>query len=143
MKSPLTLLLAGIILLCACEKEVEQERKPLTPTSTNLSGNYKIVKVVGKQSGSAPMNITESYFPELCERDDIYAFKTEGIYDRQDAGMKCSPVTNRTGNWHLMNATTLVINGEQANIDSWNGKNLEVTVDYGGGVHVSFHYLKQ
>lgn len=143
MKASVTLLLAGSLLLCACEKEVDETRKPLTPSTANLMGKYKITKVMGKQNGSAPVNITESYFPDLCERDDVYGFNNENIYDRTDAGVTCNPPTTITGNWQLLNPTTLVINGEQATIHAWNGKNLELTIDYGGGVQVMFHYIRQ
>jgi Lipocalin-like domain len=77
-----------------------------------ISGTYKITGVTYKPtSTAAEQDYYSQFFPNVCERDDLYILNANGTYAYTDAGVKCSPPGDYTGNWN--------INGNLGNIDGY------------------------
>jgi hypothetical protein len=66
--------------------------------------------------------------PEACEIDDNLILNADGTYQYLDAGIICSPAGNDAGTWSV-NGNTLETDGDLANIESFDCKNLVLTID--------------
>jgi hypothetical protein len=105
--------LSGMVMLASCKKD------KVDITEENLIGNYKVVtaKVGGIDFWSQA---------EECLKDDIQKLMANGIYEYDDAGVVCDIPGDETGNWELVDAETLSLDGEEATILSFDGTTLVV-----------------
>lgn len=93
MKKHLLLAISVIILATACKKDGKDDNCPTT--MEGIAGTYKL------QSATADgADITAFYFDD-CERDNEIVLKADGSYDFVDAGTKCTPPSDASGNWSL------------------------------------------
>jgi hypothetical protein len=141
MKKFLFSALAITLLFSACKKE-DKEEKAVTPTKENLSGIYKITKIMGKQGSAAEQDVTGDWLDE-CERDDLYKLNTDYSYEWIDAGTKCFPAGGYTDSWNLLNSLTVVIDGDTYNIKSFDGKTLVLDYAWSSTVTLTATYVKQ
>ena len=140
MKKSLLAFSAIALLFTACKKD-KDEPAPVTPTVQNLAGSYKLVDVKVKSGSAAEASIYDQLW-EPCQKDDIYTLKADMTYQIQDAGTACDPAGNYSDTWALTNNTTIVVDSETLTIRKFDGKNLELTVDFMGSTEV-FYYVKQ
>jgi hypothetical protein len=85
-----------------------------------LSGSYRITAVRYKDTPTSPeTDYYNQFFTDACERDDILTLNANGTYTYADAGVKCSPTSDDTGNWSLA-GNILTIDGGPENVDSFN-----------------------
>lgn len=117
--------MAIIAILSACNKS-DDGPSEVTPTIQNLSGDYTITSM---KVGSA--GYTQEIFNELtevCQRDDIYTLKSDKTYAVADAGTKCDPTGDDSGDWDLSGTNQFIMDGEAYTIKSFNGKDLTLSV---------------
>ena len=122
------------LVFTSCKKD--EESKPVTPTKENLTGVWMMTaaKITSGGNSVNVFNNTDenmNIFP-ACTRDDKFHFNADLSFHQEDAGTQCDPSSSTDGEWGLTNATTVNINGEASTIDSFDGKNLVVSVDQGG-----------
>jgi len=119
-----TVFLFCVVLLFSCN-----EKKPLecTKSVANISGPYRVTAYGYKQTPTSP---EEDYypiiFPDACDRDDIYTFKTNGTYEMKDAGLVCSPPDDETGVW-TYDGNAMTIDGYPAALESFDCKTLIIS----------------
>lgn len=118
-----TIFLFCVVLLFSCkDKPVE-----CTKSVANISGPYRVTAYGYKQTPTSP---EEDYypiiFPDACDRDDIYTFRTNGTYEMKDAGLVCSPPDDETGTWTFA-ANAMTIDGLPATIESFDCKTLIIS----------------
>lgn len=137
----LSLSLLALLAATSCKKDKE-EMTPLTKES--IAGNYILTQATA-QSGSSERDVTE-FFLEDCERDDIIQFKTDMTFEVTDNGVQCDPPTEETGPWALPGNNKISIDGDEADVKKWDGKELHFSrsdVVDGQNVTVLFKMRKQ
>lgn len=143
MKKMFLALSALVLLVSSCSKDKDDESGPITPTKENLTGTYKLTKVVLTANGqTSDMTTQYMQFFDACQRDDVFKLNADNTYQWVDAGTKCDPEGGYTDTWSLTSNTTIVMDGETYTIKSFNGKILEVSQSYGGAEQVET-YTKQ
>jgi hypothetical protein len=108
-----------------------------------LVGTYKMTELKLIQEGQTA-DILEQYEP--CDRDNLYILKADMTSAVVDAGQQCDPSSNDTGTWSLEDDETLVIDGQDWNIESLNGNTLKMSVDIeqnGVEATLKMTYVKQ
>jgi hypothetical protein len=109
--------------LFACEKDNDTN---CSKTVENISGTYKLTALTYKENATAPeVDYLPISFPDACERDNLYVFNSNGIYQLQDAGLSCVPSDTYEGTWSL-NGNTIEIDGDPATIESFDCSKLTV-----------------
>lgn len=145
MKKTILALSVVALMFTACKKD-EDAPANVTPTVTNLPGTY-IITAATVSSGGTSVNVfnnsdaSMNWF-EACDRDDQYKLNANMSYDVVDAGTACSPDNSYSGTWALPSSTSIDIDGNIGTIQSYNGKTLVVTEDYGGAIY-TVTYQKQ
>ena len=110
------------LVLVSCKKD----KKETCVTSTaSITGNYKISTARYKQSSSSS-EIDYFALLDACEKDDVFAFAANGIFNYQDAGVVCSPNGSYSGTWSLSGTTALNLDGDPATIQSFDCSNMVV-----------------
>jgi len=117
MKKTTVFLLAVVLLLSCNPEEVE-----CNTSVANISGPYRVTAYGYKQTPTSP----EVIFPDDCDRDDIYTFRSNGTYEMKDAGLVCSPPDDETGTW-TFDGNALTIDGYPATIESFDCKTLIIS----------------
>ena len=107
-KAALLFLLIGSSL-AGCQKDTD----PAAPNKTQLltsSGPWYISAYTRTTGSGAPASYLNTVFPNACERDDRYAFNTNGSEIRTEGPTACSGNTSQTvvGTypWNLNSAQT-------------------------------------
>ncbi len=95
MKNYFFAAVAASALLFSCKKN---DKTSCDATVAALAGNYKIVKIT-----VAGQDVTNSYYSEDCNKDDIFQLKADKTLAYVDAGTQCSPADNGTGSWDVVN----------------------------------------
>jgi hypothetical protein len=122
----LSLLLLLPALFFACKKE-DNKKVGCTTDVSSISGSYKVTAYTYKASASSPeQDYFNIIFSEVCERDDILTFSSNGNWTLTDAGVVCSPSGNDNGTWSL-SGNTLSIDGDPTTIDSYDCHSLILT----------------
>jgi hypothetical protein len=126
-KMLLAFVAAGMLLFSSCSKDDDEDDNTPPPSLTkeSLAGNYKLTGLKVKL-GSAPEIDYLGQFP-ACEVDDIYNLKTDFTYAYIDAGTKCNPPGDDTGVWGLPGNNKITLDGQELNVDKWDGKELHAT----------------
>lgn len=104
---------ALILFLFSCKKEETENKAALT--RENGVGTWKQTA-----ESSNGLNTWSSTFHDACQMDDVVQLQSDNTYQHTDAGQTCAGSTNESGSWSL-SGTTLVMNGENLNVDSFNG----------------------
>lgn len=127
MKKTLAFFLV-IVMFVSCNKDKEDE---CTLSANAVSGNHRITAVRYKATPtSAEVDYYTTLYTDPCERDDVFNFNANGTYVFTDAGVVCSPSNSDNGTWSL-SGNTVTIDGDPANVDSFNCTTLTVSIsDY-------------
>jgi hypothetical protein len=137
MKKAIFALSVLTLVFASCKKDNKDE--PVTPTKENLTGSYRLTAFT-VTSGGSTLNLFNMM--DACQKDDIYKLNADNSYVVDDAGIVCSPSNEYTGDWSLVNSTTINIDGDVGTIKSWNGKTLVVEGTDSGNTY-SQTYVKQ
>ena len=137
MKKAIFALSVLTLVFASCKKDNKDE--PVTPTKENLTGSYRLTAFTVTFSGST---VDLFNMMDACQKDDIYKLNADNSYVVDDAGIVCSPSNEYTGDWSLVNSTTINIDGDVGTIKSWNGKTLVVEGTDSGNTY-SQTYVKQ
>jgi lipocalin-like protein len=115
MKKIFILTAISVLFILGCKKT-----KPTSCTTdtASIAGSYKITAVTYKASSSSPEIDYFNTLFDVCERDDIYTFQTNGNYQVKDAGVVCSPNGDSFGTWSV-SGNTMVIDGDPTSINSF------------------------
>ena len=113
------------ITVCAFSSCKKDKDKPASISIEGLSGSYKMVASTSKVNNGPEIDIYTQ--KDACEKDDIVKLNKDKTYVYQDAGTKCVFPGDDTGYWDLPSTTRFVIDGQEAVLDSFDGKVLKVT----------------
>ena len=120
MKKIIFLTLITALFITACKKDPS-----CTTNAASIAGAYKITAVTYKASASsAEIDYFNILFPDACDRDNIYTFQTNSTYQIKDAGTICSPNGDDNGTWSFVSASSMIIDGDPINLESFNCKTL-------------------
>ena len=104
-----------------------------------ISGTYRITAIGYKANASAAeQDYYNFFFTDACEKDNQVVLNANGTASFVDAGVKCAPAGDFTSTWSV-NGSTITIDGDAANIQSFNCSTLVVT---GTGVFTANDQLK-
>lgn len=136
----LSLSVVALLTATSCNKDSDDVPQQITPTKENLVGTYKISSII-MQTGSSPgVDVFSSF--DACEKDDLYKLNANMTYEVEDAGTECTPPNDYSDVWDLINSTTIVIEGMEATIKTWDGQTLVVSGTDQGST-LTFTYVKQ
>ena len=120
MKQIQTIIAISILMICvACKKDNKESRMNLI-----TSGNWKITAltiVPGYDidgDGDLDTDIFQDF--DLCEKDDYYIFKSNGVLEVDEGPSKCQPSDPQltTGSWSFANQETeIIFDGMQGTIE--------------------------
>lgn len=116
-------LVSMIVFALSCSKDSSTNSSAVT--KENIAGSYMLTAATGSIPGLPPQNVYDSIPP--CQRDDIYKLNLDYTMDYIDAGTKCVPPGDDTTSWSLSGTTQIIIGGDTATIQSFNGKTLVVS----------------
>jgi hypothetical protein len=120
----LSVLLITVLSLTACKKD---DQGPSNETKgyskERLVGTYRVTALSTVVNGTT-INILAQW--DDCEKDNLQILKADMTYSAVDAGVKCDDATDDTGTWSI-NGSKLVIDGEEFNIDNFEGNKLELS----------------
>jgi hypothetical protein len=132
----------AILALTSCDKKDDDTPPPsppdVTPTQINLVGTYKPVKVVSMQNADI-----SSEWLQNCEKDNLFKLNADLSYVVVDGGVQCATSRFTSGEWSLVNSTTIVLDDEVGTIKRFNGINLDITSYYTGTQMVTIQFVKQ
>lgn len=124
MKKTILIILAALFLFF-CKKDKET----CIINASSISGSYKITAVTYKASATAAeTDYFNILFPDACERDDVFTFIAGGTYHIADVGIVCSPSGDDNGTWSLSGTTSMLIDGDAVELESFDCKKL-ITVN--------------
>jgi hypothetical protein len=98
MKNYFFAAVAASALLFSCKKNDKETLCDNTVAA--LAGNYKVTKVT-----IAGQDVTNTLISEDCIKDDIYQLKADKTVTYVDAGTKCNPAGDGTGDWDVVSGT--------------------------------------
>ena len=120
MKKTSFIVLSAIILF-SCKKDKET----CIVNAASISGSYKITAATYKANATATeTDYYTTLFPDACERDDVYTFNANGIYQIADVGIVCSPSGDDDGTWGFSGNNSLLIDGDAVILESFDCKKL-------------------
>lgn len=113
------------LALTSCKKDKGDEQKAITVE--NIIGDYKLTSQTSKVEGTGQTN-DDMLSLDACEKDDLFQFKTGGVFQFKDAGLVCDPDESYTGKWSMQN-NILSIDGSTINgtITSLTNSKIEIT----------------
>ena len=121
------LIALSLVIFISCSKDDPPKPQTCTTSTASIAGNYKITAVTYKATAtSTEVDYMNLLFPDACDRDNVYTFKTDGTYQIADAGQVCSPAGNDNGNWTLT-GTNLQIDGDPVILESFDCKVLVIS----------------
>jgi hypothetical protein len=111
------------IAFYSCHKDPKDPPPNCTTSVASIAGDYKITAATYKESATSPeADYMNELFPDPCQRDNLYTFKTDGSYQIADVGLVCSPPDNDNGTWSLLGTTNLQIDGDPTILESFDCK---------------------
>jgi hypothetical protein len=90
--SALLLGLGAAVLTTSCE-DVAENPSPNSKTQLLTADPWHITAYTRTTGGSTATNYLPTVFPNSCERDDRYTFKTNGVQERTEGPTACSGST--------------------------------------------------
>lgn len=123
------LLVSSLTLgLVACKKDKKEVN---LMTKEKISGTYFMTSMMYKEGTSTPINLID--YMDDCSKDDLTILQNDNAYILKDAGAKCNPPNDYQGVWELKNSNTIVVDGEEYTIKSFDGDKLVLFISYNGG----------
>lgn len=104
MQKLFTLLAFTVLIITSCHKSNNDNN---AITTQKLTGSYKVADVV-VTNGTLTGDFYDSI--DVCERDDLFEFNKDSLFDYADAGTVCSPDGSFQTTWSLT-GNTLTVNG--------------------------------
>ena len=124
MKKPLLIVIVSLLMF-SCKKD-KGDNNNCTIATASITGNYKITAVTYKSSATAPeTDYFNMLFPDACERDNVYAFSSNGSYTINDAGIVCSPASDDDGTWSV-SGNIMTIDGDAVDVKSFDCQSLVI-----------------
>ena len=124
MKKPLLIVIVSLLMF-SCRKD-KGDNNNCTIATASITGNYKITAVTYKSSATAPeTDYFKMLFPDACERDNVYAFSSNGSYTINDAGIVCSPASDDDGTWSV-SGNIMTIDGDAVDVKSFDCQSLVI-----------------
>jgi len=115
------LVLSSIVISCT-----KEPAKTCDLSAANLVGTYKITaNGYKKDAASAMVDVYANYRP--CEKDDLIIFNANNTITFSDAGVKCAPPGDSTGNWSL-SGNNVYIKGRTYVVSSFDCKAMSGSV---------------
>ena len=115
------------LLISSCKKDKDEVAADVTPTKENLTGSYKIIKVMAVASTGQETEMAGYY--DACEMDDIHKLNADDTYLIEDQGQECG--TADSDEWHLHSSSSIEIYGNTYSITKFDGDKLHLTIDFG------------
>ena len=134
-KAIFVVLAAATVAVSSCKKD--EDNSSNTPSNTNTASKKELLtakpwKTTGLTIGGADL---WSQF-DACEKDNIYTFKTNGVYIDDEGATKCDPADPQivtTSTWALIeNDTKLVYDGDTAIINEISSSKMVLQSDFLG-----------
>ena len=134
-KTIFVVLAAATVAVSSCKKD--EDNSSNTPSNTNTASKKELLtakpwKTTGLTIGGADL---WSQF-DACEKDNIYTFKTNGVYIDDEGATKCDPADPQivtTSTWALIeNDTKLVYAGDTAIINEISSSKMVLQSDFLG-----------
>ncbi|MBS1733146.1 MAG: lipocalin family protein [Bacteroidetes bacterium] len=113
-----------LTLAVSCKKDKD---KDCSFSEANFVGSYKITALKYKASASAT-EVDEFALFSACEKDDIITFNSNHTITYTDAGTVCTPAGNDTGAWTYINSSSVNIDGDVANVASFDCTGIIFTI---------------
>jgi hypothetical protein len=108
MKRVLFLSLIIVTLFSACQKE---DAAPVCIfDASGITGTWKLTGLKIKLDANSPeVDLFTSL--DVCEKDDVLVFNTNGTYNYNDIGSVCTPSGSDAGTWSV-SGNSLTVDGE-------------------------------
>ena len=116
--------LVSFFLMTGCDKPPREE----IITKEQLAGTYKVTAL----KYTSPTGQEQDIFSSLpdCDKESRQILNSNSTYEFIDA---CTPPENHSGTWSLPSSNKIVINGLEADLVSFDGRNLMISVNDPGG----------
>lgn len=85
-------LVGATAVLTSCE-DVAENPSPNSKTQLLTAGPWHITAYTRSTGSGAATDYLTTVFPQSCERDDRYTFKTTGVQERTEGSTACSGST--------------------------------------------------
>jgi hypothetical protein len=123
MKKILASLTLITMIVTACNKKNDAPAA-VTPTKENLTATFAITSFTSSTSGGSV-----DMFAGLsaCEKDDSYKLNADLTANYIDSGTKCTNDNSYQTDWELISATSLYLDDDTWNIQSFDGRKLTLT----------------
>ena len=107
------------VILSACHKD---KSDTTSVTVNNLAGTYKLKSMTLKGNDGSTVDLYASL--QDCEKNATIILNKDMSYEEKD---DCTPPMDQTGTWSLPSSTTINVDGENADIVSFDGHNLTLS----------------
>lgn len=108
----------------ACTKDLEAPHN-IPINAQNITGGYLLIGFTSKTQAYPEVDLLNTL--DVCRQDDQYLFKKDGSFAVVDAGVQCADAINRSGQWQLLNNTTLRMQESDYTVLNFQGKVLTVS----------------
>jgi hypothetical protein len=125
---PITLLIISLTTLSSCKKDKDET---VAISLQSIAGSYKLTAWTYKYGTMPEEDIMQLI--DDCEKDDVITLKTDKTYTSADVGVKCTPPGDYTSDWDVPSTTKIIIDGDEWDIDSYDGKFLKISQTYTSG----------
>jgi len=116
----------GLFFLLSCKKK-DAPAPTCNRDVAGISGTYKITAIRYKATPTATeVDYYAFLLPNPCDKDDLYAFNSNGTYVINDAGIICVPSNSYNSTWSL-SGNIITIDGDPGNIDNFSCSTLTVS----------------
>jgi hypothetical protein len=113
-----------IFFIVSCSKNTDTKCEL---TSASVAGPYKVTSVRYKATPTGTeTDYYNTFYPDVCERDDIITLLANGSATYTDGGVKCSPPGDDTGTWSL-SGNVITIDGGASNVDNYNCSSITIS----------------
>jgi hypothetical protein len=119
---PLALLIVSLATFSSCKKDKDDAS---SISIQSISGSYKLGAWT-YQLNQMPVEDMIQYMDD-CEKDDLFTFKNDKSFTYADAGVQCAPAGDYDGDWNLPSSTKIIIDGEEFQLDSFDGTTLKIS----------------
>lgn len=133
MKQPITLISILCFLMsllsAGCHKTGEDtNEKDNIITAEKLAGTYKVTAVIFSPASGPQQDLFSTL--DNCDKESKQVLNPDHTYQFIDA---CTPPEDLHGAWALVGTDKIVINDIEANIDSFDGHRLTISIsDFAG-----------
>ncbi|MFM7709691.1 MAG: lipocalin family protein [Ferruginibacter sp.] len=108
MKKSLLLSLIIVTLFSACQKE--SANTVCIFDASGITGTWKLTGLkIKPDANTAEVDLYATL--DVCEKDDVLVFNTNGTYNYNDIGAVCTPSGSDAGTWSV-SGNALTVDGE-------------------------------